>query len=111
MNRDELADLIVTATQEIIYAEDGEAGVIAEDTYLFGENGLLDSISLVSLILDVELQVNESLETTIAIADGRAMSQKHSPFRTIGRLTDFIMSLLEDRGQRAEDERTTAASA
>jgi acyl carrier protein len=48
------------------------------------------------LIVEVEQQVNETYGIDIVIADDRAMSQAHSPFRTIGSLADYIETLLKE---------------
>ena len=66
------------------------------ETPLYGEQGKLDSVGLVSLIVAVEESVEEKFNTTMAIADERAMGQKKSPFRTIGTLSDYISLLLEE---------------
>jgi acyl carrier protein len=51
-------------------------------TTLFGEGGVLDSMSLVHLIADLEEAVSESSGKTLILADERAMSARQSPFRT-----------------------------
>lgn len=67
------------------------------DTELFGHSSKLDSLGLVNLIVSVEAAVEEQFDTTITIADERAMSQKHSPFRTIGTLVDYVAVLLKEK--------------
>ncbi len=64
------------------------------ETLLFGESGLLDSVGLVSLIVAVEQEIENDLGVSIVLADERAMSQKHSPFRSIGALADYAASLV-----------------
>ena len=68
---------------------------ITEETRLFGAKSALDSLALVSLITDVEELVYEQLGREIVLADERAMSQKTSPFRSVGSLRDYILELLE----------------
>jgi len=63
---------------------------------LFGRNGNLDSLGLVNLIVAIEQNIEDEFGVSITIADERAMSQKHSPFRTIGSLTDYIEMLLKE---------------
>ena len=48
-------------------------------------------------MLDVEQQINDQLNTSIAIADERAMSQSRSPFRTAGTLADYLVTLLQEQ--------------
>jgi D-alanine--poly(phosphoribitol) ligase subunit 2 len=66
------------------------------ETGLFGANSNLDSLELVNLIVAVEQNIEDEFGTNIILADERAMSQKHSPFRTIGSLSDYITMLLEE---------------
>jgi acyl carrier protein len=59
-------------------------------TVLFGPGALLDSMGLVTLVVDVEQQVLQEYGLSVTLADDRAMSQRNSPFRTIGTLRDYI---------------------
>ena len=63
---------------------------------LYGSEGTLDSVGLVTLIVAVEQAVEDEFDATITLADEKAMSQKNSPFRTIGTLADYIVSLLKE---------------
>ncbi|NWF78902.1 MAG: hypothetical protein HXY37_02510 [Chloroflexi bacterium] len=95
MNRSELMDLIVTTLHDLLASDPARADVSIEDgTRLYGPEGLLDSLRLVSLVLDLEQEINDRLDTAITIADSRAMSQQRSPFRTVGSLADYIVGLL-----------------
>ena len=64
---------------------------------LFGGNSKLDSLWLINFIVLVEQNIEDELNITITLADERAMSQKHSPFRTVGSLIDYIKVLLEEK--------------
>ena len=66
-------------------------------TVLFGKNGKLDSLGLVNLIVAVEQNIEDGFEISITLADERAMSQKHSPFSTVGSLADYIEMLIEEK--------------
>ena len=68
----------------------------SKETILFGENGQLDSLALVNLIVIIEQNIEDKLNVSITIADEQAMSQKHSPFRTIETLMNYIQILLKD---------------
>ena len=67
------------------------------DTVLFGENGKLDSLGLINLVVAVEQNIEDEFDVTITLADERAMSQETSPFRTVGTLTDYIEMLLGEK--------------
>ena len=64
------------------------------ETRLYGEGSLLDSIALVTLIVDLEEKLADQFERNLVLADERAMSRTHSPFRSIGTLVDYIEALL-----------------
>ena len=57
----------------------------------------MDSLGLVNLIVSVEQNIEDDFDVSITIADERAMSQKHSPFRTVGTLADYIEILLKEK--------------
>ncbi|HRY48645.1 MAG TPA: hypothetical protein P5186_11400 [Candidatus Paceibacterota bacterium] len=66
-----------------------------ENTRLFGEKSGIDSIGLVTLLIEVEARISQKLGKNIVIADERAMSLTHSPFRRVGTLADYIIGLIE----------------
>ena len=68
--------------------------VKSPETPLFGANSELDSIVLVTLIVTVEERINFWFDTHITIADDRAMSCQHSPFRTIATLAEYVYKLI-----------------
>jgi len=74
---------------------------ICESTHLIGGGGAMDSISLVSMIVAIEQQVEDELGCAISITSDRAMSQTKSPFRTIGSLTDWVLQLVQESGINA----------
>lgn len=97
--REEVLELILNVINDFAATQNmGELPKLDESTQLFGTNGLFDSLGLVAIIMDVEQEVENTLEVSITIADERAMSQKRSPFRTIGTFTDYVTSLVEEEG-------------
>jgi D-alanine--poly(phosphoribitol) ligase subunit 2 len=66
------------------------------ETSLFGRNSKLDSLGLINLIVAVEQNIEDEFDITITLADERAMSEKHSPFRTVRSLADYIEVLLKE---------------
>ena len=65
------------------------------ETILFGKSGILDSLGLVNFIVSTEQKIEEEFGTTISLTDEKAMSQKNSPFKSIGTLADYIISILK----------------
>ncbi|MCL6441833.1 MAG: acyl carrier protein [Thermoleophilum sp.] len=71
-----------------------------EQTLLFGKGALLDSLSLVTLVVDLEQRLEEQFGLTLTLADDRAMSQRHSPFRSVGTLVDYLEQLISEESGR-----------
>ena len=64
-------------------------------TALFGVDAVLDSLSFVSLVTDVETTLNVDHGLDISLADDRAMSRAQSPYETVATLRDYIVELTE----------------
>jgi D-alanine--poly(phosphoribitol) ligase subunit 2 len=71
------------------------------ETRLFGREGALDSLGLVSLIVSLEQALEDEFQVTVALADERALSQTRSPFRTIGSLAEYAQNLVQAEGLHA----------
>jgi acyl carrier protein len=99
MNKNELYNLIMKSMEEIISENENESKISVEDlnqdTRLLGRQAILDSLSLVSLIVNIEQKLSEE-NISVTIADERAMTQEKSPFRTIGSLFDYINMLIKE---------------
>jgi acyl carrier protein len=67
---------------------------------LYGPEGALDSLGFVSFIVAVEQAVEEELGITIVLADEKAMSQRNSPFRSVGTLVDYVTKLISEQEGR-----------
>ena len=67
-----------------------------DDTPIFGRGSNIDSLGLVTLLVNIEQKIEDEMNVNITIADAGAMSQKNSPFKTIKSLTDFITDKLKN---------------
>jgi acyl carrier protein len=61
-----------------------------------GSGRVVDSIGLVTLIVDVENRVAEETGQSVSLMDDRAMSQTRSPFRTVGSLAEYVTELTRE---------------
>jgi acyl carrier protein len=95
--RQDISALIVEQVQEV-GAEQSIAipPDLSDSTALFGQNGLLDSLGLVSLVVTVEQAVEDQYGVLVSLTDDKAMSQRNSPYRTIGSLADYIYTAIQD---------------
>jgi acyl carrier protein len=65
-----------------------------EQTRLFGDKADLDSMGLVTLIADLEYDVQKQFGRSVSLVDEKAMSRLTSPFRRVDYLTDYLVELL-----------------
>ena len=67
-----------------------ELAKATDETHLLGGQSPLDSIGLVTLIADLEGDIQREFGKTVTLADERAMSRTLSPFRKVGTLVDYV---------------------
>src|SRR5437899_1382915 len=67
----------------------------ARETRLLGSQSVLDSMHLVSLIVAIEREMEDTFGVTLTLVDERALSMKESPFRSIESLADYIGILIK----------------
>lgn len=67
-----------------------------ENTKLFGGDGILDSLGLVSFIVSVEEVLEDKFDVSIVLADDKAMSRRTSPFSRISYLADYILEVINE---------------
>jgi len=91
----ELELVIIETLKEVVDNELAEGpeepGV---DTPLFGRNGLLDSLGLVSLVVALEQVIEDRYGVALSLADEKALSQAHSPYRTVASLASYAEAIM-----------------
>ncbi len=100
MEREQVLDLI---KQSLVYVAPTAADGFTENTRLIGGNSSLDSTTLVSLVVEIEQQIEERFGRSVTIADDRALSQERSPFRTAGSLAEYVVRLCDDNAGAARE--------
>lgn len=95
---DRIQDILYAAVEEINRELPPEQQLEPSlNTVLFGAEGRLNSIALVTFVLLVEEKLRDSLDLPISLSDERAMSQRNSPFRSLRTLHAYITSFLQER--------------
>ncbi len=101
ISRAELSNLVIDSLRDILEQSDRPIpAMLDEHTLLFGKGALLDSLALVTLVVDLEQRLEEQFGLTLTLADDRAMSQRHSPFRSVGALVDYLEQLISEESDR-----------
>lgn len=88
MEKSRVKDIIIDSFNELIDTE-GISIEVNGDTALMGSNSVIDSLGLVTLLVDIEARLSDE-DVEISILSEKAMSQKNSPFLNIESLTEFI---------------------
>lgn len=73
-----------------------ELDQVSDETHLIGGQSPLDSIGLVTLITDLEGDIQREFGKVVILADEKAMSRTLSPFRKVGTLIAYIESKLSE---------------
>ena len=96
-NNKKIESLIINSLKELNeeLPEDKQIE-LTSDAVLFGVGGQLDSLGLVNLLVIIEQNIEDNYGVSVTIADEKAMSQKHSPFKTVSSLNNFIELLLSN---------------
>ena len=89
---------IVIASIQEVFAQNGDAAPegLNEETVLVGTDAVLDSLGVVSLIVEVEQRVESEHGASVTLANDKAMSQRNSPFRTVAVLTDHLVAMVAE---------------
>ena len=69
---------------------------ITNETILLGENAVMDSYDFVSFVSNLEEKIADTFDKPITIVSEKAFSKKYSPFKTIDRIADYIIELMNE---------------
>lgn len=97
VGRQQVVAVILSALQDVLASDDGEAVALDENTRLIGRSAVLDSMGLVTLIVEAEQRLEADYDIVVVLADDRAMSQTRSPFLSVGALADYVMQLVAEQ--------------
>ena len=90
MTEAEIQDLILHAMQNVNLArKPGSQLQITADAPVFGVDSPLDSLGLISLLIDIE-EALEDRGHAVTLSDAHAMSEVRSPFRDVPALVAYI---------------------
>lgn len=95
LTKENVLEIILRALQNLNEElDDSEKFVVDSNLSLFGPDATLDSLALVSVIVDVEGDVSAALGRSVSLTDDRAMTQEVSPFDNVQTLLNYIMILV-----------------
>ncbi|MBI3143088.1 MAG: hypothetical protein HYZ16_09695 [Bacteroidetes bacterium] len=65
------------------------------DTELYGKAGVLHSVALVSLIMDLEDEILTRYGKVVVIGDQKIFSRAQSPFKNVSLLSNYLIELID----------------
>jgi acyl carrier protein len=90
MDQKAIVQIIVETVDGYRLAMQGGHEELTDETRLFGPSGLLDSLGLVSVLVELEQKISDACGRSVSLMDDKAMSETSSPFRTIGSLAEYL---------------------
>ena len=100
MDKDTALAVVVGCLREALEQFGGAATEPNEETVIVGPAAVLDSIGVVSLIVDIEQKLEMDHGISVTLASEKAMSQRNSPFRNAGVLAEHVCTTVTE-GQAA----------
>jgi len=74
-----------------------EQFLVSDQTILFGMGSCIDSLSLVSIIIDLEMHFSNILSYELSLTDDNAMSREKTPFTSVSSLVEYIEELINSK--------------
>lgn len=94
LTRADVERVVLNALTNTNMARDPKSQLaVAPDAPVFAPGSPLDSLGLVALLVDIEDALRDEGHD-VQLSDARAMSQQHSPFRSVPALVDYIAGLV-----------------
>jgi len=96
MDNTQILKIILAAIRNLNLARQPDAQLdVSPSAVIFGPNSPLDSMGLVSLIIDIEELLLEK-GFNVILSDDRAVSQLESPFRDVPSMVSYISELIAE---------------
>jgi len=94
----QIEELILAALNDVNDEQPEDERIeVGPSTPLFGPDAQIDSLALVSVIVDVETALNVDYDLPISLTDDRAMTREISPFDDVQTLKDYIVELVAEQ--------------
>jgi len=92
MGKNEIRKMIIETIKDYLVTQD-VFHEINEQTSLIGKDAIVDSMGLVTIIIDLESNfLDKGYE--VSLTSEKAMSRKISPFRSVNALSNYIIDIL-----------------
>lgn len=98
MTKEDITDSVLNRLKELNETlPEKQKFTVNAATTIFGDGSSIDSLSLVSLIVDLEMLFSEEHGFEISLTDDRAMTRKISPYQNVTSLVDYIFEIISEK--------------
>lgn len=98
MDKQQILDIVINQVTELNETlPETQQFTVNADTPLFGNNSKIDSLSLVSVIVDLESVFASEHDIDLSLTDDRAMTREKSPFDSISSLAEYIEEVVNGK--------------
>jgi acyl carrier protein len=95
MKKEELYKIVMKQLEDLSETlPEDQKFLVSRETILFGRGSSIDSMSLVSVIVDLEGFFFDEIGLEISLTDDNAMTREISPFDNVGNLVDYLDELI-----------------
>ena len=95
MNKEELYKIVIKQLEDLSETlPEDQKFLVSRETILFGRGSSIDSMSLVSVIVDLEGFFFDEIGLEISLTDDNAMTREISPFDNVSNLVDYLDELI-----------------
>jgi len=96
MTRTEVITMVVEIVKEYLTDIRGDTTtVVDENTALIGNDGILDSLGLIQVVVDLESRLKQR-NAPVVLTSGKAMSDSGGPFKSVETIVTYIMEQMTD---------------
>jgi acyl carrier protein len=95
MGIEEIEQIILKMLGDSVDEIELVVGSLSLDSVLLGENAVIDSLSLVNLIVDLEEEINDRTGVMISLTDDEAVFAEPSPYSSVKNLALYVDHLLK----------------
>jgi len=97
MDKQKILEIVIQQVKELNETlPENQQFTVDQNTVLFGNDSKIDSLSLVSVIVDLEGIFSSEYDFDISLTDDRAMTREVSPFDNVTSLVDYIHEVISE---------------
>jgi acyl carrier protein len=99
IKKSEIEDILIEVARDVLTSLGGDPTsiVAGKNTVFFGERSVFDSLALVSMVVELERQLEDKLGVKISLSDERIMQEPTSVLVDSNSLIAYIEKLIAEK--------------